>query len=97
MMDESFNKRMKKLKHLSREVKKELLFHEDAESWKNKKQIKQFNRIRKHRSNVRRKLKKLGLLGAYQMHVWKTGGKYYLHLRKKSGKQTSLKLENIKK
>lgn len=91
-----FNKKMKKLKYLFREIKKDLFFHQDAETWKKRKQIKQFNRVRKHRSNVRRKLKKLGLLGAYKMHVWKTGGKYYLHLKKRGGKQTSLKLENIK-
>lgn len=79
----SFDKKMKRFQKITREIRKELFFHQDAETWKNRKMIKQFNRVRKHRQNVRRQLKRESKLGDYELHVWKTSGRYYLHVRKK--------------
>lgn len=81
--NESFEKRMAKFKKLTKEIKKELFFHEDAEKHAKRKVLKRYLRLLKKKANLIRKLKKQKKLWNFKVRIYKDSGNYKLSVRVK--------------
>jgi len=80
-MSENLNEKLAKLKKLTKQIRQELFFHENAENWLKRKVIKQYQRLLKKKANLIRKLKKQRKLHTFKIRIHKDQGRYKLRVK----------------